>query len=252
MFDRTLMPKLLLGVLLGCSLFSQEAAAVTGFEIGKVRVKAGNQWLNVPQSSLHEWTLKKYVSSWPSKVDVEVTWKSTYVTFTYAANPLDTEVFLDSLLQGHATMVDLNGAPAWAYTFTNRPSSGSFHVELHDVLGSNDVWSQNDKITLKPIPKIYFPAVLVNAPLNDASFPAGTQTVSLAISPLIPKKPPAVIRLEAQRLVGGQWTWTAPGTSNFAWSDFPYPLQIPQPGSYRVRFSGDSGAYTQWVNFTVL
>jgi hypothetical protein len=97
------------------------------------------------------------------------------VTFTYAANPLDTEVFLDALLQGHATMVDLNGAPAWAYTFTNRPSSGSFHVELHDVLGSNDVWSQNDKITLKPIPKIYFPAVLVNAPLNDASFPAGTQ-----------------------------------------------------------------------------
>ena len=191
------------------------------------------------------------MSSWSAKVDVEVTWKSTYVTFTYAAEPLQTEVFLDQQLQGHATMGDWNGTPAWVYTFTDRPKSGSFFVMLHDVLGSNDVWSLNQKITLKPIVKITFPSILVNAPVNGHAYPAGTQTVTLVISPLIPKKPPAVIRLEAQRIVGGQWTWTAPGTSDFGWGDFPFPLPTPHPGSYRVRFSGDTGAYTSWVNFTV-
>jgi hypothetical protein len=251
MLDRTFLPKVLFGLLLGCSMCSHDAAAVTGFDIAKVRVKAGSQWFNVPQSSPLEWKLSKDMSSWPATVDVEVTWKSTYVTFTYAAEPLQTEVFLDNKLQGHATMGDWKGTPAWVYTFSNRPKSSSFYVELHDVLGSNDVWSLNVKITLKPIIKIYFPSILVNQPLKDQVFPAGTKTVTLVISPLIPKKPPAVIRLEAQRIVSGQWTWTAPGTSDFGWGDFPYALPTPYPASYRVRFSGDSGAYTSWVNFTV-
>ena len=245
----TLLPRILSGGLLGCLIWSHHAAAVTGFDIANVRVKVGGQWVTVPQSSQLEWKLIDDTSTWPAKVDVEVTWKSTLVTFTYAAEPLQTEVFLDEKLQGHAIMGDWKGHPAWVYTFLDRPKHGSFFVMLHDVLGSSDVWSLNQKITLKP--KIYFPSILVNEPVKDQIYPTGTKTVTIVISPLIPKKPPAKIQLEAQRDIGGQWTWTAPGTSDFGWSDFPYSLQTPTAGSYRVRFSGDGGHYTQWVNFTV-
>ena len=62
----------------------------------------------------------------------------------------------------------------------------------------SDVWSLNQKITLKP--KIYFPSILVNEPVKDQTYPTGTKTVTIVISPLIPKKPPAEgIELEAQR-----------------------------------------------------
>ena len=163
---------------------------MTGFEIAQVRVKVGDKWVTVPQSSQLEWKLKTDMYAWPDKVDVEVTWKSTYVTFTYAAEPLQTEVFLDEKLKGHATMGDWTGNPAWVYTFPDRPKSGSFFVMLHDVLGSNDVWSKNQKITLKPIVKIFFPRILVNEPVNGHAYPAGTATVMMVINPLIPKKPP--------------------------------------------------------------
>ena len=251
MRSTTLLLRIVFGCLLGCSILSHDAAAKTGFEIAKVRVKAGSQWFNVPQSTQLEWKLSKDMSTWPAKVDVEVTWKSTYVTFTYAAEPLQTEVYLDDLLMGHATMGDWKGNPAWVYTFTDRPNSGSFYVKLHDVLGSNDVWSLNNKITLKPIVKINFPSILVNEPVEGHAYPAGTKTVTIVLSPLIPKKPPAKVRVEAARLVGGTWTWTSPGTSDFDWIQFPLSLQTPNSGSYRVRFSGDGGAYTKWVNFSV-
>src|SRR4029450_13321772 len=106
MRSTTLLPRIFFGCLLGCSILSHDAAAKTGFEIAKVRVKAGSQWFNVPQRSPPEGKLSKDMSTWPAKVDVEVTWKSTYVTFTYAAEPLQTEVFLDDLFKGHAPMGD--------------------------------------------------------------------------------------------------------------------------------------------------